>query len=195
MASNGAATPPFVQNDGGYAEIPQGGGVTGAMLAFDMLCTGSATATLQAEVISPDGGSDSFNLQLDDGTSETWHLGQKTDWAWSVVSPSISVTAGTHTVKLLGREDGVQIRALTFASGFSEAGCTWQEAFATSIKREYMIQISSVVIVLLRRVPFRFFSHIPSMKFLLLYHRLLRPSPPLLPSLPLTHSLTRSLTL
>jgi hypothetical protein len=129
-AASGVATSPFVQQTE-YAEIPEGGGVKDAdgdraVLAFSMVCTGSATATFEAEIIAPDGGADSFYLRLDDESLAAWHTGQGDSWFWSDVSPSVSVTAGTHTVNLYGREDGIKIRTLRFASGQSEAGCEWQ---------------------------------------------------------------------
>ena len=76
------------------------------------------------EQVAPDGKSDSLQLQLDASAKVVWHVGQSADWSWSRTSPLFkSVSDGAHTLRVLGREDGIKLRAIRFVDG--AASCSW----------------------------------------------------------------------
>lgn len=52
---------------------------------------------------SPDGGTNSFYIQLDSDTQVTWHTGQNPAWHWATWSSPL-LTAGEHTLRVAPRE-------------------------------------------------------------------------------------------
>lgn len=69
------------------------------------------TLTFQAEILSPDGGSDSFWVQIKgSGSPVAWHAGIFLDWAWSSNSPQVTAPVGESIVQFYGRETDLQVR-------------------------------------------------------------------------------------
>jgi len=114
----GTVTAPFVVV-GDHVEIPDDGTYwncgqsnCGGQIVFQMDCPSSATVSFKAEIIAPNGQSDSFFIQVDTQALKVWHTGSRASWKWSSKSPVFSVTQGRHTVTLEGREDGIKIKSL-----------------------------------------------------------------------------------
>jgi len=109
---------PFVATEN-YVELPEGGGVHGSALDFTMHCAKQSDLTFEAEVIAPNGNADSFFISLG-STGVRWDTGLSQTWTWSAVSPSVAVPAGSHKLRLWGREDGIKIRNLRLVN---DQGC------------------------------------------------------------------------
>jgi hypothetical protein len=128
-----------------YLEVPEGsgsslGGADGISNAtFHLECSAPTDITLMGLVWAPDGDSNSVYLALDCGASRTWDLGAAEvgygeGWVTDGGGPQTTfsnVSAGTHTVTVMKREDGVRLMAL----GFSEATpCIWQEGESAGVR-------------------------------------------------------------
>jgi hypothetical protein len=82
----------------------------------------AGTYKLWGRGMGPDGSSDSFCVQIDTGTIQTWHLSTGTVWKWDpMLSGTFTLSAGTHTIKVRYREDGAKLDRLLLTSntGFS----------------------------------------------------------------------------
>ena len=93
---------------------PGSGGFAGAAeYTIDIPIAGDYV--IWGRVIAPDGGSDSFFTSIDGGEHVAWHVQTGSVWAWDLVNgngqdPLISnLAAGTHTLKISGREDGTKL--------------------------------------------------------------------------------------
>ena len=69
-----------------------------------------------AQVVTPDGGSNSMKVAVDGGSTSTWYASTESDWATSDNSPGFSVTAGQHELKVYPKEDGVKFKDIKFGS-------------------------------------------------------------------------------
>ena len=66
---------------------------------------------LAGRVMAPNGSSDSFTYKVDTGTTTTWNLGTRTSWTW-VTGPTLTLTAGQHTIVVSKRENGARLDAI-----------------------------------------------------------------------------------
>jgi len=119
-AVDAIVTSPFVIN-GDFVELPNGLiGDNGhgdnnhkGLIEFAMNCDSQVEGlSLDAYVKAPSGTDDSFFLEVAGVKSEAWHTGYHPEWGWSRSSPTINLSAGYNSVKLLAREDGVAIQTL-----------------------------------------------------------------------------------
>merc|ERR1711981_746258 len=88
--------------------------------SFEFEAFSDTTVSFGAELIAPSGTDDSFYVEMDSGGQETWHTGQSTDWTWQATADKSlewTVTAGTHTFHIHGREDGTLMATLRIDSG------------------------------------------------------------------------------
>jgi hypothetical protein len=80
----------------------------------------AGTYKLWGRSLGPDGSSDSFCVQIDNNTIQTWHLNTSTVWNWKpMLSGTFSLAAGTHTIKVRYREDGAKLDQLLLTSDTS----------------------------------------------------------------------------
>ena len=57
---------------------------------------------------TPNGSTDSFYMQLDDGSSSQATITQGA-WNWKAAGSKLNLSSGTHTLKLKNREDGASV--------------------------------------------------------------------------------------
>eukprot|EP00440_Ansanella_granifera_P050052 gb/GFBE01054246.1/.p1 GENE.gb/GFBE01054246.1/~~gb/GFBE01054246.1/.p1 ORF type:complete len:2043 (+),score=316.69 gb/GFBE01054246.1/:1-6129(+) len=101
-------------------------------MEFKLFCMAPAAVTMEVQVVAPDPGSDTFNIEINGGQCEyPWQLksygGQlcwedpkchySTDWRWTQPSIPCQLSAGAHNVVIRGKEDGVKIRRIRLVSG------------------------------------------------------------------------------
>jgi|GEM_PF-34711 len=80
----------------------------------------AGTYALEARVRAPDRGSDSFFVQVDGSTPAAWHMRPATSWAdqtatiagTALTPQTFALGAGEHTVRLIAREDGVDVDSI-----------------------------------------------------------------------------------
>lgn len=81
--------------------------------AFDFEVESSGNYYVWARVIAPHGESDSFFLQMDDAPSypgDKWAFSPfSSSWTWYRWDKSFNLSAGSHTVRFNGREDGTKL--------------------------------------------------------------------------------------
>ena len=67
----------------------------------------------KAEMIGPDGSSDSMWVQIKGvGSRLTWHTGQTAEWGWSPAdSPEVTAPSGDNVVQFYGREPNFKVRS------------------------------------------------------------------------------------
>jgi hypothetical protein len=112
LASNGLAVgPPQVQSSPGNAQA-------------NISAETTAIYRVWARIMAPDANANSFSLQLDGGSQIT--MGDSVlaanSWVWvdfsngnSTSKVNVNLTAGQHSVKLTGRENGVKVDRLIFS--------------------------------------------------------------------------------
>ena len=119
------APPMAVATEGGvtYVHVPEGTGVdlTGnspGHVEFMFVATEDTTVTFEVEVLTPNGGSDSVFLQVDDGedSSVFQDFPVCTEWCWASTKP-VSASLGRHTLRLIHREDGLQVANVRVLEG------------------------------------------------------------------------------
>jgi chitodextrinase len=66
---------------------------------------------LALRVVAPNSSSDSFTYSVDNGSTTDWHLGTRTSWTW-VTGPTLTLTAGNHTIVVNKRENGARLDAI-----------------------------------------------------------------------------------
>ena len=82
QALDGVIESPFVIS-GDHVEVPDG--VNSGSITFPFTCSAPTTIAFEAEVIAPDGTSDSFHISVDGGNREAWHLeGTSNDFTWKI---------------------------------------------------------------------------------------------------------------
>jgi len=123
--------------NGTYVSVPEDSfkGMTAGFyrpyIHFTVSCSSETSGGFEAEIIAPDGKSDSFYVQGDQRVNsdqmQDWHTGQGADWHWSKKSsPFIKFKSGRNSIKFLGREDGISVRTFRFAcEGDIREKCAW----------------------------------------------------------------------
>jgi len=103
-----------------------GNGVCSGSLTFSFSCAEAAEVRFKVMVYTPDTQSDSFYIGLDDEASATngWGLGLRNKWTWTHNSPRLQASAGTHTLILRGREDGIRVMEVKIGSD-NTSSCTF----------------------------------------------------------------------
>ena len=106
-----------VSSDGSYIHTPQGSGqfyngaISDHRAQFTFYVPTAGNYVVQGWISAVDGGSDSFYVQMDNGSVETWHTGIYSSFT-QVSFGNYSLAAGTHTLTLYQREDGTQLDKL-----------------------------------------------------------------------------------
>jgi len=85
----------------------------------DVVCFKSEPVGFEAELIAPNGGSNSLWLRtsVDGAKSTTWHTRVSKTWGWQTMPISKKFAAGAHTIQLKPREDGTKVRAIRATQG------------------------------------------------------------------------------
>jgi len=105
------------------------------MVKFDIICTSDAQLQFSTEVIAPSGHDDSFIVQFDNGKKDTWHVPNTATWDFRGWGKRYDAKKGqTHSFKLLGREDGISIKTVSFTS--SKDGCKFVSPCCSSDEAE-----------------------------------------------------------
>jgi hypothetical protein len=95
---------------GGWYLIQSTKGAATATYTFTVSTAG--LYTLGARVIAPTTSSDSIYYRFDSGLTTTWGFSQHlTGWSWFTASGAISLSAGTHTLVVTGREPNTMLDA------------------------------------------------------------------------------------
>lgn len=83
-----------------------------ATATYTFTITKAGSYTLAARVIAPNLSSDSIYYRFDGGTQLVWGFSQHlTGWSWFTASGATSLSAGTHTMVVTGREPGTLLDA------------------------------------------------------------------------------------
>ncbi|VAW19110.1 hypothetical protein MNBD_BACTEROID05-585, partial [hydrothermal vent metagenome] len=120
---------------GNYIQLPNGGGsfwsaTTAQMATYNVNITQAGDYVLHGRVIADTGNDNSFYVQIDNGVDNLWDTSVGSVWNWEKVSDrsagvvKVYLTAGAHTIKIKGREDGTKLDKLllTNDSGFIPSG-------------------------------------------------------------------------
>ena len=107
---------------GTYLWVPQGSGnlwspsSRSGMVAYTFSVGSSGTYRVWGRVLAPTSNDDSFFVSMDGGAYKTWDTLSCKAWTWDLVSSRneqdpllFKLSAGSHTLKLLQREDGAKI--------------------------------------------------------------------------------------
>jgi len=68
---------------------------------------------LDADVLAPNNGDDSFYVTVDGGAPTTWHIPNDPNWQTATVTGQYTLAAGDHEVRFYQREDGASIDTLS----------------------------------------------------------------------------------
>ena len=83
-----------------------------ATAAYTFTVSKPGLYTLGARVIAPNAGADSIYYRFDSGVTTTWGFSQHlTGWTWFTAPAPISLSAGTHTLVVTGREPDTMLDA------------------------------------------------------------------------------------
>jgi len=117
--------PPFTNCPSGWGN----GGCSGSV-SWSFSCSKAALLRFKVMLHTPDFRSDSFWIGFDDEASVTqsWGIGIRNTWGWSHNSPKLEATAGTHTLILKGREDGLRIMEVKINND-NTSSCTFLPNF------------------------------------------------------------------
>jgi hypothetical protein len=118
--------------EGRYAVVPDGiendlSDPGAGQIIFEISCNSQTEIKLEADVMAPNGGDNSFFVQFDDESSFEWHIEVTEEFEWREVQQneerdewSVVVGAGDHTLIFRKREDGTAIRSVRFLTGNPE---------------------------------------------------------------------------
>jgi len=107
-------------SEGEYIWIAEGvgndwTGNSNDFITYNVNIASSGDYHIWGRVISPDGNSNSFIVQIDDGTNHVWSMGESTEWIWNKADNDdtggnvFSLTAGDKVLRLRHREDGTKL--------------------------------------------------------------------------------------
>jgi hypothetical protein len=130
-AESGVAKSPMVaQKDstassGAYMWVPQGSGnsytasPSAGSVKYTLAIPTSGTYRIWARVLAKAGDCNSFFAAMDSGTYTRWEMKQSSSWTWDLINAygvadplQFKLSAGTHTLTLLLREDGSKVDKL-----------------------------------------------------------------------------------
>ncbi len=125
MESAVPASPMVVASDasasgGKYVWAPQGAGnrasppVDGAV-TVTFTVPASGTYAVHGRTLAPSSTDDSFWVSIDGGAAFKWEPGTGSEWTWNKMG-SYPLAAGTHTLKVMLREDGTKIDKVVVSS-------------------------------------------------------------------------------
>jgi len=129
QAGAATITAPFIfEPQFGYVELPDGtqASAAAASAQFSLVCSQETTVKFKAFVLCPNGGANSFRIATQDGVKRDWHFGHGPTFKWGNTSPESTVSAGSSTVTLFGREDGIKFKSLKLVKGWES--CHFQQA-------------------------------------------------------------------
>jgi hypothetical protein len=113
------------RSNGAYMTIP-GSGMrrdSNTYLTFNLAVTRGGTFYVWLLGYGPDGNSDSFFLQADDGPTLQANITQKS-WGWKRMSSTLALGDGLHVLRISDREDGARVDKLllTRDKGYTPSG-------------------------------------------------------------------------
>ncbi|MBL8158855.1 hypothetical protein JNJ66_00145 [Candidatus Saccharibacteria bacterium] len=137
-AETGALVSPMAaHNDpsaqgGKYVAQLSGSGTGRVTYTFNVTTAGSYT--LKGRVIAPTSSSNSFSYAFDTASRQDWNLtAGTTSWTWAT-GPTVSLTAGKHTLTLYKKENGTKVDALSLTANTAATAPTAPGAItATSL--------------------------------------------------------------
>lgn len=115
-ASNEASFGAYVVANSGSDSLSAAPSDSDAILTYSFDWDETSSASLWLKTLSPATTSDSFWIKLNEEAWQAWEVGVNTKWTWAALA-EFSLTAGTHTVSVAYREDGVQLDQLYVGSG------------------------------------------------------------------------------
>jgi hypothetical protein len=139
-AESGIATLPMtVGNDSGASSgsflwVPQGSGnqttpsSSAGTVQYTFSVDISGTYRIWGRVMAPNGSDDSFFVSMDGSAYTIWDTARSTSWIWDLVNArkgadplEFQLSAGTHTLTIMQREDGTKLDKLiiTMDSSFA----------------------------------------------------------------------------
>jgi hypothetical protein len=112
-------------SSGTYLWVPQGSGnwmspsSKAGTVQYSFRLSTSGTYRIWGRILAQTGKDDSFFVSMDGGAYKIWDIQKCTSWAWDLVNSrsegdpvSFHLSAGTHTLSLMQREDGTKIDKL-----------------------------------------------------------------------------------
>ena len=86
-------------------------------VTFPFSCSESTEVTFKVEGIAPDTDSNSFFVEVDNGSKEIFHFPVTNYWLWETFPSKYSVSAGRHELHVLSREPHTKMRRIGFVKG------------------------------------------------------------------------------
>lgn len=126
-ASAGSIRAPMRSNSD-YVELSEGS-TAGGRIDIPLFCKDATALSITGLVHAPDADSESFIVGID-GSDKTWSTGVNSEWVWAKASPSVSAKAGNNILQIKGRQSGIKIKVVAFASGGDH--CSLAEVSATA---------------------------------------------------------------
>jgi len=148
-ANSAVVSSPWVRMQD-YVEVPEDSVISAnnaiGSVDFAIRCARQADVEFQMETIAPDGNSNSVFIGIGSGDKATWDVAAAPQtWTWvGKLSPSVSVPAGDHLLKLYVREKGIKIRTVKFASGHVSGGCEFHENAVQALEDNVLPNICGV---------------------------------------------------
>lgn len=102
-----------------FVHVPNGAPVGGAV-RFTLNIPRAATYTVWGRVMGATTDDNLFDVAIDGGTTQPWGFAAGSTWVWdrvgNVANGKLYLTAGTHTIDVLRREDGARLDRLVVTS-------------------------------------------------------------------------------
>jgi hypothetical protein len=134
-AESGTITAPMlaqsdsVASSGAYIWVPQGSGSlyspssTNGLANYTFTIFVSGTYRIWGRVTAPSGSNNSFFVAVDDSAYTRWDTAVATSWTWDLINSYAAadpllfeLSAGTHNLSLMQREEGTKIDKLIITS-------------------------------------------------------------------------------
>jgi hypothetical protein len=105
---SGGAYLTVTEGSGNHTTVPD----EGKVLWFDATVTRGGSFSLWALANAPDTSSDSFWISVDGGPDTQLTIPAQVGWTWASLGSALTLSSGTHTLKVKVREDGVLLDKL-----------------------------------------------------------------------------------
>ena len=86
-------------------------------VTFPFSCSQSTEVTFKVEGIAPNSMANSFYVEVDNGSKDTFHFPVTNNWRWETCASKYSVSAGSHELHVLSRERYTKMRRIGFVKG------------------------------------------------------------------------------
>ena len=88
---------------------------------FDVYVPVTSAYTLSARVKATSGSQNSFYVAVDAGAEQAWHLSTNDSYTWRTFSNVLQLNAGTHRIRIVGRESYTRLDILQLYSATAVA--------------------------------------------------------------------------